>query len=121
MSLPLILLAMIPILFPLVLIFGLIILLLAYIFYRSLPALPKSAGDVMKDLNIEITNFHRGPAILSSIATKITMYSIIVNGTLYVLLLAHSWLFYINPLSNDLEPVRNIFRENPDSLIKSEK
>ena len=44
-------------------------------------------------------------------ALKIALLAIAINVTLALVLYAYSYLVYINPMSHDLEPVRDIFRK----------
>lgn len=41
---------------------------------------------------------------------RLSLRAIVINASLYGFLLLHSYTCYIHPLSEDLEPVRNLFR-----------
>lgn len=118
LSLLLFVLSFIPILFPVIISAGLVIMAVGFLFYRATPTLPKSRKEILDDL--DIADLPHSPVSRAGIAAKISLYAMILNVSLYLILILHSWIFYIQPLSRDLEPFRNIFRENPESLITVE-
>ncbi len=110
LSLPIFLVSFIPILFPLVIVAGGVVLLVSYLVYRTRPSLPDNFTEFKEDFDLKAIRKAR-QADRAGIAVQISLSGIILSVVLYFLMIGYSYLVYINPLSRDLEPIRKVFRQ----------